>query len=154
MDGLTTAAIRDAVVSRLQASSAVTAVVDSANIFESRTLPLPESSAVAAIVVYIHSERMDWAGSGALGLMDLPTVTVSSEVAIECYLSGATDQALEEALDLDGTVITALLADKTFTRMFDQITSVSTDRATDAKGNRRFGVSRITLSLRHRRAWG
>lgn len=154
MDGLTTAAIRSAVVTRLQASSAVLAVVDLGNIYESRTLPLPDTSAVAAIVVYIHSERMDWSGSGALGSMDLPTVTVSTEVAIECYLSGTTDQGLEEALDLDGVVITALLEDKTFTRLFDQVSSVSTDRATDAKGNRRFGVARVVLALRHRRAWG
>jgi hypothetical protein len=75
-------------------------------------------------------------------------------VAIEYYATASSDAAMESGLDFSETILTTLLSDPTFTRLFDRIDSVQVSRDSSASGSKRMGVARLALSVTHRRAWG
>lgn len=154
MQGRTQQQLRSDILTRLAAAAAVTAVVPTQHQYQGRTLPLPDDFAGSALVVYVDSETMNFAGSGYLGPMDLPTMSVASVVVIEYYASAASDTLIEQSLDFAETILETLLADITYTRLYDRIDTIQIGRATSDKGRRRLGATRIALTVAHRRAWG
>lgn len=154
MQGLTYSQLRLAVLSRLAAAAAVTAVVPANRQYDGRTLPLPDTFTGSALIVYIDGDNMTFAGAGYSGASDLPIMTGSTTVAIEYYATASSDAAMESGLDFSETILTTLLSDPTFTRLFDRIDSVQVSRDSSASGSKRMGVARLALSVTHRRAWG
>lgn len=154
MQGLTYSQLRLAVLSRLAADSAITTVVPANHQYDGRTLPLPDSFVGSALIVYVDGDSMTFAGAGYSGASDLPIMMGTTTVAIEYYATASSDAGLESALDFSETILTTLLSDPSFTRLFDRIDSVQVSRDSTASGSKRMGVTRLSLGVTHRRAWG
>lgn len=146
MDGLTAAQLRQDVVSRLQASGAITAVVSAAHIFDGRILPLPQDSAVPAICVFIDQQRAQQIGDGGPGS---PAFEIESDLTIDFSTTALTTELLEEAMDFADTIRAVLLASYAW-----QAGRLFVVRHTEARfltdtGEREFGNVRLVLTLRH-----
>lgn len=132
--------IRQDVIDRLQASAAVTAIVASSKIYDSRIARVPDAGLPAIVVVTPSTRRT------AYGKSD-PTFKVTHEIGIDCFETGASPEALAENLDLLGeAVLTALLSDPVFVAKFEAITDVEDELVFDAKEVRQ-GLCRITMTI-------
>jgi Protein of unknown function (DUF3168) len=132
--------IRQDVVDRLQASAAVTAIVASAKIYDSRIARIPDAGLPAIVVVTPSTRRT------AYGRSD-PAFKVNHELAIDCFATGSTPEALAENLDLLGeAVLTCLLSDPVFVAKFEAVTDVEDELIFDAKEVRQ-GLCRITMTV-------
>lgn len=132
--------IRQDIVARLQASAAVTAIVPSASIYDSRVSPIPQSG-LPAIVVFTPSTRRV-----SFGKAD-PTFRATHEIAIDCFETATSSDAVAEAVDLLGeAVLEALLTDPVFVAQFEAITDVDEELVVDAKEQRQ-GLCRITMTI-------
>lgn len=147
-EGLTRAQIRTAIITALQATAAVTAVVPSGSIYAARTQPLPVS-ALPAISVYVDRSRKVLELDDGSQAMVCDTDVV---VIFECVEVGG---SVEERLDFVETIEAAILGSATI-HALDNLMAISdadtvTVQVTD--GDVDIGGAASTFTLRHMRSY-
>lgn len=154
IQGLTNDAIRGQVLTLLRESAEVTGRVPAAAILESRIPPLTEALADACIIVYIHSDSYDFAGTGGAGSYDFPSFLVATELAIELFVRASDDSSVEGLLDIEQSILSCLLENPDWVKNWYRVAAIRSQRETDARGSKRAGMVRLILTLVHSRAWG
>lgn len=147
MDGRTSAQIVADVVAALQASASITGTVPSAKIVHSRVPPIGDG-VLPYIIVFAHRETEDW-----IGYHQYPIMRVLTEVAVQLYVTAATDAALETALDLLDTVKQVLYTATVFQTDAEKVDTCDTLRDLAGDGQRRTAVGQLLFRVRHQRAY-
>lgn len=131
---------RQDVVTRLSASSAVTALVPSASIYDSRASIIPEGK-LPAISVFAPRTARTAKSPG------LPVFEVKHTIAIDCFATAASDAELSELLDeIAEAVVEALFTDPAWVAQFEHVDSVSEEVAIEVREARQ-GLCRITIDV-------
>lgn len=153
MTGATVQQIRDAVRAVLVASSDVTSVVPAERIVIGQAVPVDiDLSTTSAILLDAPREREDWVGEGPSS----PHTRVETDVAIDVYVAGADDAAVQSALDLIDTVKQVLLQDATWRTANSRrlmVRRVETLRILGGGGESALGRAGLILTLSHFREY-
>lgn len=135
--------LRQNVVSRLQASAGVTALVPTAQIYDSRTTAIPLGKLPAIVVFCSRSRRVRDESSSAL-----PLFKVTHAIGVDCFATGETDAELAGNVDdVADAVLAELLTSPTWVSQFEQIESANEEIVLEGGDDRR-GLSRITFETR------
>lgn len=134
---ITRKGIRHDVIARLKAAN--TTAGD--RVFGPRTTKIPDEL-LPALLVYCQT------GDGKNVSGDAPILRWGQELAVECVVSGESDEAMGDALDdLADAVEDVLLCDPVFVAMFEKIPGVRFDMAFDDAGRRRMSAAKVAFSL-------
>lgn len=148
MDGRTSAQVVADVLAALQGAAAITGTVPSSRIVHSRIAPLPES-ALPSILVFSHRESENWSGLTAAA----PILSVATEVAVQLYVTAATDAGLEAAMDLADAIKATILTDSALETNYERTETVDTQRFLNGDSTRRLGMVQLLWRVRHTRMW-
>jgi hypothetical protein len=130
-------------LTRLKASSAITAIVPAARIYDSRMTALPVGM-LPAINVFVVSTTEKVKGASPI------LFSVSHTAIVECFETGASDQALAASLDdLEETVKTELMNDGDFLSQYEFVTGIETQIALESSGDERKGLARMVFDVDH-----
>ena len=148
MDGLTSAQIRSATVTALQASSAVTALVPSASIVASRSIP-PTAADGPSILIWTGGER---GVPGADYTPGMACYRVESDVIID-FTAPEVGGDVETLLDAIDVIVDALLSSQTWMALWtDGAPDYSIpERWRNTDGDRFWGQAQVVFGVRHLR---
>ena len=134
--------IRQGIVSRLQASAAVTTLVASASITDSRVAVIAQSG-LPAINVWISRTRRSSISA------HVPAFRVTHEIAIDCFGTGADAADVAENIDLIAeSVLSALLTSAVWVASFERVGDASEEVILDsATREARQGLVRIDFEV-------
>lgn len=150
MDGLTSAQIRTATVTALQAFASLTAIVPSGSIVASRSTPLTAADG-PSIVVWTGRTR-EIPSADAVG--GLQVMSVETDVVID-LTAPETGGDVETLLDTIDLVTEALLSSSTWMALWtDGPPDVDiSDRWRNTDGDRYWGQAQAVVTVRHLRAY-
>lgn len=139
---LTRKAIRDDVAARIVAAATVAAD----RVYGFRTVPVPDDK-LPAVLVYCSS------GNGKTS-RGSPIVRWSVDLAVECVTTGASDEAMGDAVDdFAEAVETALMLDDEWIGQFEAVPTLTYDVGTSIDGNRRLACVKLVFSLQFSRVY-
>lgn len=149
MDGSTSAAIRTATVTALEADATVTALVPAARIFDSDMVPEGDDSPF--INVWVTGERMRPAGTQTYGL---PIMLVETELVVD-YEAPETGGEVESRLDAAAAaIVAALMSSGPWMSLWDGGLPDCDWRAwRSSDGAKLYGTISISLTVRHLRGY-
>jgi len=129
---------RQALVSLLQSSAPVTALVASSSIYDSRSTAIPKSAVPAVVVDVDQTIRRRESGH------QLPTFRVTHQFLIDCFASGTTDPGASAlADDIAEAVAEAVLTDVDFMDRFESIGELTDQMAWDSSADGRRRLVRV-----------
>lgn len=142
-DQLTRKRIRKDAQARLVAAG----LVPVGHVIGPRTTRIPDDL-LPALMVYCRT------GNGKNISGNAPTLRWTQELAIECVVTGADDEAMGDALDdLSDAVEVTLLSDPEWVAQFEKAPDVRFEMAFDDTGARRMGAGQVVVSLQHVREY-
>ncbi len=150
MDGLTSAQIRAATVTALQADATVTAIVASGNIVPSRSIPLTSADG-PSIIVWAGRERLVPAADQSDGMQ---VMAVESDVIVD-FTAPEVGADIEALLDSIDVITAALLSSSTWMRLWNNGPPDCDipDRWRNTDGDRFWGQAQAIFTVRHLRAY-